>query len=386
MNIYSRKVYLRDADHNRCSIEVELRQENDKERRDYETLEPIRGDVICLSAYIDTPNYSGAGAFEDFKPRTDEQKKLLKLLKEFGHNDIQAGTKAQQDYLNSKQYAKDYSDFVNLFKELNDNDRSKFDDEFTFCAMKPVFGEFLDKQGWMCWVINRYMERNPVRYILGYIKSEYTYKPHDANDLYVRWFFLALHGLLGDKGYKYGNGWLMKQLPRGIECELDCLFNGIVVEERELTQELDAAFDIDSFSSLTTDDEYVTRIMQLRQCTRYEAMRFIALSKYLQISFGDLNDTFEYVGKCLYKAGGREYYVGDDGELENVANELLHGDYGYEDIWRDSVANGGVTQGLEDWLDDVLHIDGWSSVLNHYDGQYKTYRVDYKEICVCRTD
>jgi hypothetical protein len=42
--------------------------------------------------------------------------------------------------------------------------------------------------------------------------------------------------------------------------------------------------------------------------------------------------------------------------------------------WRDAVAHGGVTQSLDDWVEDVLNIDGWMHVVGDVheikDGRY----------------
>lgn len=386
--IYSRKVYFRDLTHNSCSVEIELEQENERWKLDYETMELVKGNIITFHVHLDTPT---GGSIEGFPPRTDSQKQLIALIQEYDGNTLQPGTKAQQYYLDSKLYEKQYNMLGEMYCGYPDNMRHDVSGWDLLEFARKINSHFLEKPADVDNFLDvcKHMDDNhPVEYILGLndSKSNFYGTPHSQKDYQVRCLFLAINGLLIDRKYKYGSSWLMKRLPRNMETELDCLLNGIVVEERDLTKELDAAFGIDKFLSLATDEERIRKITQLRSCSWTEARDFIALSKYLGISYGNLNDTFEHTGKCLYKVGGREYYVGDEDDLEEVANTILHGDYGYEDIWRDSVANGGITQGLEDWLDDVLHIDGWVSVLNHYDGQYKTYRVDHEEICVCRTD
>lgn len=59
-----------------------------------------------------------------------------------------------------------------------------------------------------------------------------------------------------------------------------------------------------------------------------------------------------------------EYLVLTDSEADNRARDsLMDGE-----IWRMQVSDGGLESSLEEWVDDVLNIDGRASELNHYDG------------------
>ena len=54
-------------------------------------------------------------------------------------------------------------------------------------------------------------------------------------------------------------------------------------------------------------------------------------------------------------------------------------------FWREAVAAQNTIDSLEDWLDSIISIDGWCSVLNHWDGEYKSYKIAGEYICVCRS-
>lgn len=59
-----------------------------------------------------------------------------------------------------------------------------------------------------------------------------------------------------------------------------------------------------------------------------------------------------------------DYLVLTDSEADDQAREYLEDG----DLWKMSVESGGTTRGLDDWVDEVLNVDGRASILNHYDG------------------
>ena len=68
----------------------------------------------------------------------------------------------------------------------------------------------------------------------------------------------------------------------------------------------------------------------MRDCDEEEAKRFVALGIHLQLTFGDLDDTFQSNGDCLYQANGTEYYIGTEEELEQLASDIVHNNDEYE--------------------------------------------------------
>lgn len=383
-NIYSRTIEFRDEDKNTFKVEINLEEESTGGKAlHYETLQPI-DKVVHLSMCGEHGNGCGQ-CYDHIKPRTDGQRKLLQMWKEYHMNDLRAGTKAQSDYINSERYKQDYEAFVNLFKDLNDDQRKKTDYIAAFPVIKSSFGNDCNYD-LAARVSARYMEGNPVKYILGLECNKWISNPaHGFHDLYTRWFFLALCGLLFDKGYKYGEKWLVNPLPDDIEDQLDNLCDLIEEEEDELTEQLEAVFDMGADEFAPTD-EIIQQVVELRDCDEDEARHFIALGMHLKCTFGDLNDTFENTGDHLYKANGVEYYIGTDEELESIAEDIVN-DEEYAYLWREAVAAERTEQSLKDWCEEIIRVDGWCSVLNHWDGNYNEYCVgdNHQYICVSRT-
>lgn len=197
---------------------------------------------------------------------------------------------------------------------------------------------------------------------------------------------MAMHDLLTDRGYRYGSGWLGIPLPADIEKQINDICQQIEEEEDELTESLVPVFNMGA-DDFEATDEIVQKVMELRECDEEEAKRFIALGMHLGCTFGDLNDTFEEddADKCRYNANGIEYYIGTDDELEAIADDYIHNDGDYEYFWREAVAAQKTTDSLEDWLDEVLRMDGWASILNHWNGSSDSYMVAGECIEVCRT-
>lgn len=378
---YKRTVKFRDADKNLFIIDIHLERKEARDARHYETLEPVT-EVIQFSASGSCGSSCGQ-VDGHIKPRTVGQKRLLKMWADYHLNDFRAGTKAQSDYINSAQYPKDYNAFVSLFSNYNDDLRSQFD-AVSFSLLQQKFGSDCDYAS-LRTVIAEQMDGQPIKYILGLKnKKWYSGSPHGLHDLYTRWFFLALRGLLFDKGYKYGRAWLVNPLPDDIQRQVDDLCNLIEEEEAALTEELEAVFDMGAEGFKATE-EYINKVIELRDCDEDEAKRFLALGMCLGCTFGDLNDTFEETSDDnKYTANGVEYYIGTEDELNAVAKDYLDDGY-YDDLWKEAVAADHTTKGLSDWLQEVIDTDGWCPVINTYDGSYDEYKVGNDWICVSRT-
>jgi len=66
-----------------------------------------------------------------------------------------------------------------------------------------------------------------------------------------------------------------------------------------------------------------------------------------------------------FRSGPKEYTWRDsDYEAEREAREYLEDG----EMWKMAVENGYTTQGLDDWVEQVLSIDGWQNELCRYDG------------------
>lgn len=384
-NIYSRTVEFRDADKNACKVEINLYKDVAKDALHYETLQPV-SEVVRFSACGETGRSMGQ-CDESIKPRTEGQRKLLWMWNEYHMNDMRCGTKAQSDYINSEQYKEDYNAFVEFYKWADDKSRSAADPMDVTLWMQERFGGDEGNYSIARSVVYNNMDDKAVRYVLGLENDKWhTYPPHGLHDYYTRCFFLAIRGLLIDRGYTYGKKWLVNPLPDDIEEQIDAVCDLIEEEEDELTEQLEAVFDMGANEFYPTD-EIIQQVMELRDCDEDEARHFLALGMHLECTFGDLNDTFENVSDHLYSANGIEYYIGTDEELDSIARDIVFNDPEYEYFWREAVAQQTTTEGCNEWLKDLIDTDGWCSILNHYDGNYNEYCIgDNKQyICVSRT-
>lgn len=379
---YSRTVQFRDEDKNSFKIEIRLSRENTGGKGiHYETLQPVP-EVIRFSASGDWGG--GCGQCQDhIKPRTVGQKRLLRMWNEYHMNDLRSGTKAQSDYINSEQYKEDYNAFVEFYKWSDDKSRREPDAMLVTLWMQQRYGANGDYALPRSVIYNN-MDGYAVKYILGLENDKFhNNPPHGLHDYYTRCFFLAIRGLLTDRGYTYGKKWLVNPLPDDIEKQIDDLCDLIEEEEAELTEQLEAVFDMGA-KDFKPAEEHLSKVMELRDCDETEARRFIALGMFIGCTVGDLNDTFEEIDENRYSANGTEYYVGTDEELEAVAQGMLD-DGIYDDLWKAAVQGDQTTLGLDDWLKQVIDIDGWCPIINTWDGRYEEYNVAGEFVCVCRS-
>lgn len=164
------------------------------------------------------------------------------------------------------------------------------------------------------------------------------------------------------------------------------LCNCIEADERKYTANLPYVFDMGD-EEFEPTEETVEQVMELRDCDKDEARRFIALGMFLGCTFGDLDESFEADANWpnQYSAFGTDYLVDTDDELTDAARNYIFDEGCYDDLWRQAVQAQQTELGLEDWLNDVLDNDGWCNILNHYDGKYEEYTVGKDIICVSRT-
>ena len=53
-------------------------------------------------------------------------------------------------------------------------------------------------------------------------------------------------------------------------------------------------------------------------------------------------------------------------------------------LWKDAVAADKTTQGLYDWINDVLNYDGFATVIGSYDGCYHEETVNGEDFYIVR--
>jgi hypothetical protein len=73
-----------------------------------------------------------------------------------------------------------------------------------------------------------------------------------------------------------------------------------------------------------------------------------------------------------FTSGNREYtWMDSEDDAEVRARESLEDD---TYLWKEAVQADNTTLGFDDWVDYVLNMDGWASVINSYDGSYETLK------------
>lgn len=192
--------------------------------------------------------------------------------------------------------------------------------------------------------------------------------------------YLRFIGLLEDRGYKFGSGWLFKPYPQD---ELDTIIRDIEKEEEERQRKL--AYETDLCVDDPADEDAIVQFLQdrMEDVNEYQTWRLLALARVCHLQVLEMLD-IKIDDRCGYVVQGTDYYAGTDDELEDLAREYLTDD---PSLWIESVKAGSTTQGLDDWVDDVISMDGWANVLNSWDGTSE--EVDFCEygqdsIWVCR--
>lgn len=377
--VYERSVTFRDNNMNRWTVEFEVCEIGPYTRRNVDTLEEFE-EHLEVSVCGEGGDSCGQ-CYGRIVPRTTGQKELIDFWNKYHCCGMHSGTKAQEKYLHGEQYKKDFEEFVKLFSGYDDNLRQQFDSTSfnIMCKFYDVLPEYMPA---LRNVIEKYVNGNPIKYILGLLPNRLN---HDNHDLYVKYIFLAIRGLYINMGYKYGTDWLYLPVPENVCEKIDFLCEALQNEEDELSQELAVPGDFDmGAEGFEITESVIENVMEMRECDEKEAKRFIALGVHLELTFSDLNDTFEESDNCLYKANGTEYYVGTEDELTEIAKDIVDDDE-YEYFWREAVAAESTILGLEEWRESIIEIDGWCNILNSWDGRYESYNVAGECICVSRT-
>lgn len=134
------------------------------------------------------------------------------------------------------------------------------------------------------------------------------------------------------------------------------------------------------------NDEHEVQIIDhiefASDCDRDTAIRLYALAKIAEIETVEIAD-IDIEDDHFFTCQGIEYYVGTEEELNEVAKDYLTDN---KSLWQDAVCHNNTELGIEDWVDEVIEMDGFASILNGYDGRYEDVYVESTNeyICVCR--
>lgn len=401
-----------DADN--CVVEIDVKVDkvtNDTNKKSYVDLSPMPN-YLMLS--IRGKNGYGSGQiYRQINPKGGPQSLFLNFWKQNQLNELQAGTINQMNYLEST-YEQDWKamyntvkDFVNKnnievsgLKYLDDSDKTielqrKLQDELNgigidsckfFLEIFNVHSKFLSKV--------EYDFKSQLEYLLN---------SYNITDLYMKYAFMSSKGLLYDKNcnnYKYGEEWLVKEFNFDA---LKQLIDAIIDEENkckgEKRQELierynnndDDEEDEDESDEDEEDEEELPDVNEDSQelldlvmsecnCDRWDAIRVIALLRSEDIDLDELwNIDIDSTSVISY--GSTEYYVDTYSNLRQIAIDYLTDE---RDLWVEAVKSGSTDDGLKDWVEDVVDIDGIGNTLNHWDGTEDYENVFDEQVYVVR--
>lgn len=226
-----------------------------------------------------------------------------------------------------------------------------------------------------------------------YDSSTLKLVPYVSNNYSFRCLMLKLAGLFKDRGYEYGHGWLLKQLPEDIEDQINKLCDDIEKENAEMSEQAASAMGdfegADWTKNLSDIDEsddvkYLKALKDKADLDDARSRIALALGKALGESAAEVVDCFDEddASNCLYKFGADEYYVGTLEEMESEAKSVMKDSY--RDIWADSAKAGYTVDSFADWIDGTIEHDGFASILDHYDGEGLSAKVDGKTYYICR--
>lgn len=78
-----------------------------------------------------------------------------------------------------------------------------------------------------------------------------------------------------------------------------------------------------------------------------------------------------------------EYMVLTDSEAQTKCEEYLIDD---DELWKMAVEGGNTQEGIEEWAEQVINIDGYGHILSHYDGSEENITVDGTSYSIFRTN
>lgn len=178
--------------------------------------------------------------------------------------------------------------------------------------------------------------------------------------------YLDFHGLLYDRGYKYGTGWLWRPFPEG---ELDGIVAAVETESADRTE---GRKTID-FGD-TNEIERLRELIDERFDTDPDSL--IALMMHLNLNEDDLDD-IECLSDHNFCFHDDYWYAGTRSDLEDVAMDTID-----RDLWAESVAAGYTDMGFAEWREQWIE-DDLAGALCSVDGEIHEYDIDGYTYLVC---
>lgn len=206
----------------------------------------------------------------------------------------------------------------------------------------------------------------------GTEKQEEALTKCKSNDYDSQVKFLKSQKLYTDKGYKYGTGWLTRELPKNIEEVLRELLDKIEQLEVETKQSK-------MYSEMDKQEKEEYKNTILKNFTEHSPKYILAFSANQGLTLEETKE-IDLDGHDL-SYGGVDYLVGDYDDLEQIARDYLTDD---PELWKMAVEADRTTKSLDEWADDVINMDGIGSILNGYDGSEDFEEVNGETIYIVR--
>jgi len=175
------------------------------------------------------------------------------------------------------------------------------------------------------------------------------------------------------KPYKYGHGWLKRKLPSNIEEETNAVCDSIEKIEQEEKGDYVLVSEAYNMTQLQLKQDHLENIEDYSD-------EIIALAIHLELTTDELEDIDEEDDNRFIH-GGINYYVGTEEEMEKIAVSYLTDD---DYLWKSAVEAGSTTEGLEEWAEEVINVDGIGHILNGWDGTEDQEEINGTWYTICR--
>ena len=197
-------------------------------------------------------------------------------------------------------------------------------------------------------------------------KSSYDYTKVCAYLKTINMYQVVHNG----KQYKYGHSWLTEILPSNIEEETKTVCDSI----EEIEQEEKGVVLVSDVNNMTEEGQQGLDI-DINDFSD----EILALAIHLELSINELEE-IEEEDQNRYIYGGINYYVGTEDKLYDIAKESLEGN----EMWKMAVESDSTTKSEEEWIEEVLNMDGIGHTLNGWDGTEYTEEVNGTDYTICR--
>lgn len=304
--IYKREISFLDADRKKATIEVEITTRNG------------------YPEFTASGEYCGSlgQCLDSVKPATDEQKELVALWQQWHLNGMNAGTDRQAAVTKGLNYDESLRRLITTNKQGEPMDKEHAE------IMLKIWDELQAKEPVTSMETIRMTEKEKAEFfyfnlVARYGGNELTLlagnKKESLEDKAEKYFF-ASETLLFDthpeteKPYRYGKGWIRKELPEDFEENLDTLLDTIEEQEEERAGE-------PLFTRFSNDADVLALIEDKTDFEGRDAELCAALCKMFDLTENDLSD-IEIDGNRV-NVQGDDYLAGDDDEMTEELTENI---------------------------------------------------------------